>query len=105
MKKRLRLLCYSLLLTPILVSAAGWPPESGAKVAGNAQEYPTKLEAVNQSLEQLLNGGARIVSSALSTDGPVVTLSHRKKSVICLVKAAGTGSDQNVATSRCYALN
>lgn len=105
MKKQHVLLYAGLLLLPSLASAAGWPPESGAKVPGNAQEYPTKLDAVNQSLEQLLNGGAKIVSSYVTQDGPVVTLSNRKKSVICLVKGVGTGSDQNVATSRCYALN
>ncbi|EOS94880.1 hypothetical protein LU631_22085 [Erwinia tracheiphila] len=68
---------------------------------GNALEYPTKLDTVNQSLEQLLNGGAKIVSSY----GLALTLTHKKKSVLCLVKGAGDGTVQNVATSRCYALN
>lgn len=105
MKKGLIVTICSLLLLPALASAAGWPPESGARVPGNALEYPTKLEALNQSLEKLLNGGAKIVSASLGNDGPVVILNNKKQSVICLVKGAGSGSDQNVATSRCYAMN
>lgn len=52
-----------LVLATLMVSfsaAAQWPPETGAKVAGNALELPTQLSAVNTSLEQLLNqGGSR----------------------------------------------
>lgn len=86
-------------------AAAQWPPETGAKVPGNALEYPTRLSAVNQSLEQMLNQGGEIISSSLAQDGPVVTLRLHKHYIICLLKGAGSGSDQNVATSKCYAMN
>lgn len=86
-------------------AAAQWPPETGAKVPGNALEYPTRLSAVNQSLEQMLNQGGEIISSSLASDGPVVTLRLHKHYIICLLKGAGSGSDQNVATSKCYAMN
>ncbi|MFV0574549.1 MAG: hypothetical protein ACK5NC_03890 [Vibrio sp.] len=93
------------LTAAMTTSAANWPPESGAKVAGNALEVPTKLEAVSTSLESMLNNGADIITSYIGENGPVVTIKHHHRYVICRVTGAGTGSDQNVATSKCYALN
>ena len=99
-------LCLTVLTSALsFTAAAQWPPESGAKVPGNALEYPTRLSAVNHSLEQLLDQGAVIVSSSLGSDGPVVTLRNGKHYTFCLVKGAGSGADQNVSTSKCYALN
>lgn len=86
-------------------SYAAWPPETGQKVPGNALEYPTRLEPVNQSLEKMLNAGARVVSSYIGDAGPVVTVLSNKHYVICTLRGKGTGSDQNVATSKCYAMN
>lgn len=88
-----------------LASAANWPPQTGAKVPGNALEYPTKLEPVNRSLQHMLNEGATVVASELGENGPVVTLHSKKSYVICMLKGAGTGADQHVATSKCYAMN
>lgn len=97
-----------LVLTTLMVSfsaAAQWPPETGAKVAGNALEIPTQLSAVNTSLEQLLNQGGVVISSYAATDGPVVTLRNGKHYIICLVKGAGSSPGQNVPTSKCYQMN
>ncbi len=99
-------LWVALLATVVSFPAsAAWPPETGAKVPGNALEYPTQLSAVNQSLEQMLNQGAEIIASSLASDGPVVTIRLHKHYIICLLKGAGSGSDQNVSTSKCYAMN
>ncbi len=93
------------LLVTSTVSAANWPPNTASKVANNALEYPTKLDPVNTSLEEMLNNGASIISSYVAEDGPIITIKAKKKYVICLLKGAGTGSDQNIATSKCYAMN
>ncbi|MFC6376849.1 hypothetical protein [Tatumella terrea] len=99
-------LCFAVLTSAIsFTAAAQWPPETGAKVPGNALEYPTRLSAVNSSLEQMLDQGAVIISSSLGTDGPLVTIRKGKHYIFCMLKGAGSGSDQNVATSKCYAMN
>ncbi|SDB81907.1 hypothetical protein [Acinetobacter boissieri] len=82
-----------------------WPPQTGAKVAGNALEYPTVLKAEQKPLSEFLNQGAKIVSTQIEDTGPVLTLQHGKKSLICFVYPANSSSDQNVATSKCYGLN
>lgn len=105
MKALTHLLPIAIMLGASVASASGWPPETGAKVPGNALEYPTKLEPLDSSLEQMLNQGATVISSYIAGDGPVVTLRNQKRYAICMLKGAGTGEDQNVATSRCYALN
>ncbi|MEA9389756.1 hypothetical protein SJI19_04165 [Acerihabitans sp. TG2] len=45
------------------------------------------------------------MSSSVAQDGPIVTIKYKKSYVVCMLKGAGTGSDQNVATSTCYAMN
>ncbi|AUH02223.1 hypothetical protein PCO86_03590 [Pectobacteriaceae bacterium CE70] len=105
MKKSFTFVYLLLFLSAFTVSAAGWPPVTGAKVPGNAMEFPTKLEPVNSSLETMLNKGAEVVSSYVGQYGPVVTIKNNKHYIICILKGAGTGSDQNVATSKCYAMN
>ena len=105
MKTQIILTAIALSGVATLASAANWPPETGAKVPGNVLEYPTKLAPVNRSLQQMLNEGATLVSSGLGENGPVVTLHSGKSYVICVLKGAGTGSDQNAATSKCYAMN
>ncbi|WP_294901324.1 hypothetical protein [Tatumella sp. UBA2305] len=105
MKKLITLLLLSFTTATSFSAAAQWPPETGAKVPGNALEYPTRLSPVNQSLEQMLNQGGEIIASSLASDGPVVTLRLKKHYIFCLLKGAGSGSDQNVATSKCYAMN
>lgn len=84
---------------------AAWPPETGSKVPGNALEYPTKLAAVDTSLEKMLNRGATVISSSIGQNGPVVTLHDKNRYLVCLLRGAGIAADQNVATSKCYALN
>ncbi|ARU96312.1 hypothetical protein [Tatumella citrea] len=105
MKNLITLLLLIFVAVSSFSAAAQWPPETGAKVPGNALEYPTRLSAVNQSLEQMLNQGGKIISSSLASDGPVVTLRFHQHYIICLLKGAGSGSDQNVPTSKCYAMN
>ncbi len=99
-------LCFAVLTSAIsFTAAAQWPPETGAQVPGNALEYPTRLSAVNESLEQMLDQGGAIISSTPGADGPIVTLKKGKHYIFCVLKGAGSGSDQNVATSKCYAMN
>ncbi|BDH46066.1 hypothetical protein TUM12370_21100 [Salmonella enterica subsp. enterica serovar Choleraesuis] len=104
--KKLSVIFSSFIALGISFSAcAAWPPETGAKVPGNALEYPTRLEPLNTSLEKLLNSDASVISSYAGETGPVVTLRLNSRYIICMVKGAGIGSDQKVATSKCYAMN
>lgn len=82
-----------------------WPPETSVRTPLNALEYPTALEPVNLSLADLLNTGGRVVAAHLGDKGPVVTLRRRGKVIVCLVAGPNPATDQNVPTSRCYALN
>ena len=63
------------------------------------------LKPVDKPLSKLLDSGGVVVSVQLSEHGPVVTLKKTGSYIICTVVGAGDGSDQNVSTSRCYALN
>lgn len=105
MKKLSTMIFGCLTLSAAFSAAAQWPPETGAKVPGNALEYPTRLSAVNDSLEHMLNQGAAVITTSPGTDGPMVTIKKGKHYIICVLKGAGTGADQNVATSKCYQMN
>lgn len=104
MKNITRFICLCITICSF-DTFANWPPETGALVAGNALEYPTKLDAVDNSLETMLNSGAKMISSYVANDGPIVTIKYQQQYIICMLKGAGMGSDQNVATSKCYAFN
>lgn len=112
MKRNIFIILSIILLTLFSgFTFADWPPETGALVPGNGLEFPTKLEVVNESLQSMLDGGALVISSYVAQNGPIVTIKRHnpKKSsmqyLICILKGAGIGSDQNVATSKCYAYN
>jgi len=104
MKTIAMILCGVTLLTSPFTFAQ-WPPEAGAKVPGNTLELPTTLKPVSVPLDKLLNQGATIITAQRDTNGPTVTLKKGKHYIMCTVAGAGSGSDQNVATSRCYEMN
>ena len=87
------------------VQASAWPAEEGAKVPLNAAAIPTQLNPLNESLEQMLNSGAKIVTAYVADNGPVVTVQREQRYSICLLSGADPKSQQSVPTSRCYALN
>lgn len=93
------------ILTSSFYAFANWPPKTSSLVPGNGLEYPIKLDSVNDSLETMLNSGAKVISSYIANDGPIVTIKYQQQYIICVLKGAGIGSDQNVTTSKCYALN
>ncbi len=82
-----------------------WPLEGPVKTPSKALEVPTTLAPASQSLTDMLNGGGRIVSSHVGKNGPVVTVVRKGKWTVCVVAAQNPKTDQNVATSECYALN
>ena len=95
--------CLSLVFSS--ATFAQWPPETGAKVPGNTLELPTTLKPVQVPLDKLLNQGATLITAQRDINGPTVTLRKGKQYIMCTVVGAGSGSDQNTATSRCYAMN
>ena len=90
---------------PVLAQQTVWPLGESVKSPSKALSVPTKLDPVSQSLTDMLNSGGRIVDSHLGATGPVVTLTWRKRNVLCILQGANPATDQNVATSECYALN
>ncbi len=82
-----------------------WPLEGPVKTPSKALQVPTKLDPVSRSLTDILNGGGKIVSSYVGRTGPVVTVAVKGKYVVCLLVGQNPQTDQNVATSECYALN
>lgn len=95
--------CIALFISPY--SLAQWPPEAGAKVPGNTLELPTTLKPLSVPLDKLLNEGATLITAQRDTNGPTVTLKKGKHYIMCTVVGAGSGGDQNIATSRCYEMN
>ena len=90
---------------PATAQDGRWPLEGPVKTPSKALEVPTTLAPVSQSLTDILNGGGRIVSSHIGKNGPVVTVVRKGKWTVCVVAAQNSQTDQNVATSECYALN
>ncbi|WP_156340369.1 hypothetical protein [Sphingomonas sp. Leaf17] len=86
-------------------SSPQWPLEGPVKTPSKALQVPTKLDPVNQSLTDILNSGGRIVSSYIGRTGPVVTVMAKGKYTVCVLVGQNPQTDQNVATSECYALN
>lgn len=91
--------------SPALAQQGRWPLGDGVKAASKALQVPTTLAPVDRSLTDLLNKGARIVGSSVGPNGPIVTVTLGRKSMMCFVTAQNPATDQNVATSECYALN
>lgn len=98
-------LFLSLLPTQLLAQQTRWPLEEGVKSPHKALSVPSKLSPVSQSLTDMLNAGGTIISSYVATTGPVVTVRLRKTYMVCLLQGVNPATDQNVATSECYALN
>ncbi|ARO14327.1 hypothetical protein BVG79_00977 [Ketogulonicigenium robustum] len=82
-----------------------WPVDGAARVPSKAMEFPTTLDPVGKPLDALLNEGASIISSFLGETGPIITIANDGKYTFCLIHGANPQTDQNVATSECYALN
>lgn len=107
MKSLLSLVALIAVATPaVSVAQQGvWPLAESAKSPTKALSVPTRLDPVSQSLTDMLNRGGKIIASQLGATGPVVTLTYRSRYLVCIVQGANPATDQNVATSECYALN
>ncbi|ESK38674.1 hypothetical protein P256_01491 [Acinetobacter nectaris CIP 110549] len=102
-----RVLCFAVMCLGLQTgfAATSWPPETGAKVVGNALEYPTTLSGQQKSMTDFLNHGAKIINTQMGERGPIFTLQQGKKFLLCFIYPANPETDQNVATSKCYGLN
>lgn len=49
--------------------------------------------------------GTAIISFYVAENGPVVTIKYHNQYIICIIKGTGMESDQNVSTSKYYAMN
>lgn len=101
-----RILACALLIAPTqLLAEPTWPLVDSAKSPSKALNFPTKLDPVQKSLTDVLKSGGKVITSSLLDAGPVVTVVSGRIYMICLVKGTNPATDQNVATSECYALN
>ncbi len=90
---------------PLAAQEARWPLADATKSPAKALDIATMLDPVDRSLTDILRGGGKIVSSYVGATGPVVTVVKGRTYMICLLKGANPATDQNVATSECYAMN
>ncbi|WP_237412174.1 hypothetical protein [Acinetobacter nectaris] len=62
-----QILCFAVMCLGLQTSfaAISWPPETGAKVVGNALEYPTTLSGQQKSMTDFLNHGAKIINTQM----------------------------------------
>ncbi|WP_086638744.1 hypothetical protein [Acetobacter okinawensis] len=82
-----------------------WLPESGVKSAYSPLAIPTTMRPLQESLAALLAKDYHITSMA--HDGPsgaVFTLASQRQTVLCALNPPDLQTDQNVPTSRCWAL-
>ncbi|MCW4589288.1 hypothetical protein NO263_01615 [Gluconacetobacter entanii] len=103
-----------LVVLPILFRPASgfaqgrgdWLPQSDVKSPYAALSVPTALKPVPDSLASLLTKGYLITTTAdYGGSGALFTLVWQRQTVICVLTAPVPGTDQNVPTSRCWALN
>lgn len=87
-------------------SSGDWLPQSGVKSPDSPLAVPTTLKPLSMSLTGLLNKGFKVIGATnYSGDGALLTLVGRKQTVMCVLNAPNPKTDQNVPTSRCWALN
>ncbi|MBS1042210.1 hypothetical protein JK203_15425 [Gluconobacter cerinus] len=102
-----------MILTLLLLPASGfarttgdWLPQSGVKSPYSPLAVPTTLKPVPDSLASLLTKGYRITTTVdYGGSGALFTLFRQKQTVLCVLTAPTTETDQNVPTSRCWLLN
>ncbi|WEQ54244.1 hypothetical protein LV564_00700 (plasmid) [Komagataeibacter nataicola] len=103
-----------LVILPILLQSASgfaqgredWLPQSDVKSSYAALSVPTALKPVPDSLASLLTKGYRITTTAdYGGSGALFTLVWQRQTVICVLTVPVPGTDQNVPTSRCWAMN
>ena len=91
--------------TALFAAASAFVPPAAAQPRGDRLQ-PTKMEALAESLEHLLNGGYAIV--AMGGGGLQFTLRREAKWAMCEVRAvrpAYSGVATVSAQSECWALN
>ncbi len=87
-------------------SSGDWLPQSGMKSPYSPLAVPTTLKPLPVSLTELLNKGFSVISTTEHAGaGILLTLVERKQTVLCVLAAPTPQTDQNVPTSRCWALN
>ncbi|ANA14455.1 hypothetical protein HC62_17880 [Acetobacter tropicalis] len=87
-------------------SSGDWLPQSGVKSPYSPLAVPTMLKPLPMSLTELLNKGFKVISTTdYSGQGVLLTIEGRKQTVLCVLTAPNPQTDQNVPTSRCWALN
>ncbi|MGJ8514058.1 hypothetical protein [Carnimonas bestiolae] len=98
------------IAAPVTAATNDGPlPESGVKSPYSPLAVPTKLAPLSDSLETLLNHGYRVVTNDRYPQGMMMVIEKRASSghstALCVVNPPQAGTDQNVPTSRCWALN
>ncbi|GBQ82062.1 hypothetical protein [Asaia bogorensis] len=96
------------LAVPGLAQAAettGILPESGGKSPYSAPAVPTTMKPLAGSLASLLDQGYAITTTTQTGPELVLTLSQRGHVVLCALTPPDLRNDQNIPTSRCWALN
>ncbi|MBS0999863.1 MULTISPECIES: hypothetical protein [Acetobacter] len=98
----------ALLMAPAVAHAQAADdglPETGSKNPYSPLDVPTKLAPESRSLSDLLTDGYAITTASHVAKGEIFTLRKDRKTILCVLTAPFTQSDQNVPTSRCWALN
>lgn len=96
------------LLFPVCAfaqSSHDWLPESGVKSPYSPLAVPTTLHPVTVSLSSLLKTGYRITTTTSYEEfGALFTLEKHGQTILCVLTPPNPRTDQNVPTSRCWAL-
>jgi len=82
-----------------------WLPESGVAWHYSPLAVPTEMKPLSQSMASMLSRGYAIRTTNNYKNGLLFTLARGKNNVICVFNPPELGTDQNVPTSRCWALN
>ncbi|MDD2794663.1 hypothetical protein [Acidocella sp.] len=75
------------------------------ELSSEAKNVQTTFAPVNQSLTDLIKGGATVLSGSEGGSGPSVILHAGAQYFFCLIHPVNTPANILTATSECYRLN
>ncbi|NHN93555.1 hypothetical protein [Acetobacter sicerae] len=98
----------AVLVAGLLALSCGYAAhadEDHAAPSGKPLRVATTWEPVNQSLADLINGGAKVVSVGLGMGGPTAAVVKDGHYIVCGVETPGGFAKRKNAESECYRIN
>ncbi|GBQ26555.1 hypothetical protein AA0472_2149 [Acetobacter estunensis NRIC 0472] len=98
----------AVLVAGLLALSCGYAAradEDRGAPSGKPLRVETTWEPVNQSLTDLINSGAKLVSAGFGMGGPTATIVKDGHYILCGIETPGGLAERKIAESECYRIN